>query len=54
MCDCNLKIDKDFTYIQMGKMFLEYEKGKWYIEWACWDESGREEIFYCPKCGRKL
>ena len=55
MCNyCNLNTDKDFDYVVIGDLYIEYEKENWYIAWGCWDKEGREEINYCPKCGRKL
>ncbi len=54
MCDCNLDTTKNFDFVDWGDVSLVFDNGRWYIEWGCWDEFGQEEIFYCPKCGRKL
>mgnify|MGYP006875884163 FL=1 len=54
MCNCNLDTTKNFDCVNWGDISLEFDHGHWYITWGCWDEFGSEEVFYCPKCGRKL
>lgn len=54
LCNCNLDTTKSFDCVNWENISLEYDHGKWHITWGCWDDFGSEEIFYCPKCGRKL